>query len=275
MRSLPALGHITYPMFQYIQTDPRQPWDALFAAPENTTLEIVPRPPNGWHTEIAALGSDLETSRLQRVRLIPDGAGGAPEFAANYTRATSFGDDCSFASDVGFSEYLERPEPGRIAQPGTGVRLYTAGFWTNGTLFYTNLPYVDATWRPKAGWYDWEGDDPLRVYVYGSSRSERGPQWNLGASAPPPVNGVSATNYYTTIEGFNEALKGLSTTTARIVHIPPEKAYTLPGLEKHPLYGDELVFYILLFNVKSQPCIDVLPPSYAKGFENTVCNLTP
>lgn len=92
-------------------------------------------------------------------------------------------------------------------------------------------------------------------------------------AAPPPVNGLSLTSYYTTIEGFNEALKGLSTTTARIVHVPPEKAYTRPGLENHPLYGDELVFYILL-QVKSQPCFEEFPAS-AKGYEVTLCNFTP
>jgi FKBP-type peptidyl-prolyl cis-trans isomerase 2 len=60
--------------------------------------------------------------------------------------------------------------------------------------------------------------------------------------------------YFTTITGFNEALKGLSTRTSRVVHVAAEDAYTLPGNEGHPLYGDDIVFLIQVEAVDDLPC---------------------
>jgi FKBP-type peptidyl-prolyl cis-trans isomerase 2 len=70
-----------------------------------------------------------------------------------------------------------------------------------------------------------------------------------------PIEGtIPGLGYYTTIPGFNDALKGLSTNTVHVVRLAPEQAYTRSGNEKHPLYGDALVFYIKVVDVVDAPC---------------------
>ena len=86
------------------------------------------------------------------------------------------------------------------------------------------------------------------------------------ACAPPPTDGSCGWTYFTTIKGFNEALKGLSTNAARVVHIPPQDAYTIAGNEDHPLYGDALIFYIRVLEVHDVPC----PPNAA-----ALCHVPP
>ena len=170
---------------------------------------------------------------------------------------------------------LAAPKAGRMASAGQGVHVMTAGFFDNGTLFYTNIAEVDTdpSW-PKATWYAWEGDMPLPVYVYDKDRSEQPAHWK-GSHAlwmdahkqtgPTPIDQQvdEATmdtdeehglGYFTTIPGFNAALKGLSTTTTHVVRMDPEDGYTRPGYEDHPLYGHALVFYIKVLDVVDAPC---------------------
>lgn len=131
---------------------------------------------------------------------------------------------------------------GETAQAGQGAQVLTAGFWTNGTLFYTNLDRVHNDTRiPRAGWYEFENGDPLPVYVYNSTRTELPPRYNRSG-------------YVTTIPGFNDALKGLSVAGSKVTVIPPELAYTRPGNEEHDLYGDEIVFYIEITDVVAIDC---------------------
>lgn len=141
------------------------------------------------------------------------------------------------------------PQPGEAVVPGAGVAVHTAGFWRdNGTLFYTNMDRVHNDTRfDRAGWYEYGGGDPLKVYVYNESREERPPRYEEAG-------------YATTIEGFNEALKSMVTTAGAIADIPPEKAYSRPAYagnettDRHVLYGDALVFWIEVVEVTHVPC---------------------
>lgn len=131
---------------------------------------------------------------------------------------------------------------GETARPGVGALVRTAGFWTNGTLFYTNIDRVhNDTGLARAGWYDYEGGDPLKVYVYNSTRAELPPRYNRSG-------------YGTTIPGFNNALKGMSVAGSKVAELRPEDAYTRPGNDKHRLYGDALVFYIEVDEVVAVNC---------------------
>jgi hypothetical protein len=237
-------------------TDPDQDWDALFSIQTTATVELnVATWPAGWNLDAARLGST--NSSLYRARLTPTRLPQAGAF--NVEWASTHDGEC-YEMVRSSSVTLAEPSPGSVASVGQGAMVYTAGFWENGTLFYTNMPDVDRSVWPRAGWYAWEGGDALPVYVYGSSRDEEPAYWSA-CPPSPPSDGSCAWNYFTTIEGFNEALKGLSTNTARVVHIPPEKAYTLPGREDHPLYGDALVFYIRLVAVHDVPCGPDEPPA--------------
>lgn len=152
--------------------------------------------------------------------------------------------------------------------PGKGTHVLTAGFLEDGRLFYTNMAEVDASGAPRVDWYEWSGADPLPVYVYDQDRSEQPPHWKAPSRLAPPnpgspalqtAEGEAGVGYFTTIKGFNEALKTMSTTTQRVVRIAPADAYTLPGYEEHPLYGEALVFVIDVVDVVDAPCPATLP----------------
>lgn len=134
---------------------------------------------------------------------------------------------------------------GDAVSPGHGVEVYTAGFWTNGTLFYTNMHRVqfdDAIPHPDGGELgQWPGGEALPVYVYDGSRDEMPARYEEAG-------------YFTTIRGFNEALKGMVEGQSRVARLAPEDAYTRPDARDHALYGDELVFYIELVRIADVPC---------------------
>jgi hypothetical protein len=137
---------------------------------------------------------------------------------------------------------FEKRAAGETARPGVGVLVHTAGFWLNGTLFYTNMDRVHNDTRiPHAGWYEYEGGDPLSVYIYNESRAERPERYN-------------ETGFGVTIPGFNEALKEAFVGASRVARLTPEQAYTHDGNEEHLLYGDELVFYIEITDVVTVDC---------------------
>ena len=149
---------------------------------------------------------------------------------------------------------LAAPAEGDRAEPGQGVQVHTAGFLENGTLFYTNIKAIDHDDWPRTDWYAWEGGEPLPVYVYEEDRAEEPAYWQDPQSGTPVEGTVPGLGYYTTIPGFNEALKGLSTNTVRVVRMEPEEGYTRAGNEEHPLYGEPLVFYIKVSGVVPLPC---------------------
>jgi hypothetical protein len=241
----------------YLATDPAQPWDTLAlawptAAPAATSYRVD----SGWNVTVERYPSGGPA--LERLRVQP-GSG-----AATLTRTWTLAHDeaagsgaCHSGRSGTLAWDLKAPAPGALAQPGMGVRVMTAGFWENGTLFYTNIPQVDQAPWPRASWYAWGGSDPLAVYVYGQAPTERGALWSAstqGTAVGPPTGNATLWNYATTIPGFNAALKGLSLNTARVARVAPEDAYTVAGNEHHPLYGAALVFYIKLVAVEQLPC---------------------
>lgn len=127
-------------------------------------------------------------------------------------------------------------------EAGKGVLVRTVGWWTNGTSFYTNMArYHERADLPEGYLGPYEGSEPLKVYVYNESGDEMPERYN-------------ESGYVTTIPGFNEALKGIPTTGARLAYLEPEEAYTREGYEDHGLYGDPLLFYIEAVEVRSVPC---------------------
>lgn len=163
-------------------------------------------------------------------------------------------------------------EAGREVVAGVGVHVEYAGFWTNGTLFGTNIASVHNSDWPRAGWYGYSDDAALPVYVFDQDRAERPPYWAPAHQMAPvtgtPVDGITrdpngqvaasgataGLGYYTTIKGFNEALKTMTDRTSRVVVLAPEDAYTVEGNEEHPLYGDALVFLIGVTDIVDLPC---------------------
>jgi hypothetical protein len=244
----------------YLATDPGQAWDTLALAwpsakgPAALSYGIDA----GWNVSVERYPGAGAT--LERLRVLP-GAGDA-----TLTRSWTLAHDeqarngaCHSGRSGALAWDLQAPAPGMVAQAGMGVRVMAAGFWENGTLFYTNIKQVDAAPWPRASWYAWGGGDPLAVYVYGGERSERGAVWSAstrGTAVGPATGNATLWDYGTTIPGFNAALKGLSLNTARVVRVAPEDAYTWSGNEDHPLYGSALVFYIKLVAVEQVPCPD-------------------
>lgn len=241
----------------YLRTDPTQSWDTLLLQPDHlgpgTTSLRLELDAASWDLQQQRLTPSAVAGNLSLVRVDPGMGPGT--LVADYAVADEIEGACKTGNGGKFTWHLAEPEMGDTAGVGQGVHVMTAGFWENGTLFYTNIAEIDTdpAW-PKAGWYAWEGAAALPVYVYGSDRSEQPLHWTDLQAGTPLAGTVPGLGYFTTIPGFNEALKGLSTTTTRVVHLAPEEAYTRPGNEDHPLYGDALVFYIKVLDVVDFPC---------------------
>jgi hypothetical protein len=137
---------------------------------------------------------------------------------------------------------LAEPEDATQAEGGKGAIVHTVGWYTDGQPFYHTMDRYEDTQgiptRPDLGSSDGE---PLKVYVYNESSDEMPERYN-------------DSGYNTTIPGFNEALKGLATVGGEITYLEPEEAYTREGSEDHPLYGEDLVFYIEVVEVRTVPC---------------------
>jgi hypothetical protein len=232
---------------RYLETDPRTTWDTVVLSDGGDSGVPSLAPPGGGAVWSERLSPEGAAGNFSALRVRPGGGPLGLDLPYSY-------EDCTGSQEGAIHWDLARPAPGDAAQPGQGALVHTAGFWENGTLFYTNIASIDKDDWPRAGWYAWEGGDPLPVYVYGRDRSEQPPHWKDPAAGTPVAGKVPGLGYYTTIPGFNEALKGLSTQTARVVWLAPEEAYTRPGAEEHPLYGHALVFYIKVVGVVDLPC---------------------
>ncbi|HUR61645.1 MAG TPA: hypothetical protein VM286_04705 [Candidatus Thermoplasmatota archaeon] len=204
--------------------------------------------------------SDLPGQRLASLRL--DGAvAQQPGTYVNW-RIRYGADSCSGYG--GFTHNLAFvADEGMILTAGHGTHAFYAGFWENGTLFETNIEDFDHSDWPRAGWYESIPYDPLPVYIYDQARSEQPAHWKAPPGVPAsgtPVDGPVGTatsapglGYYTTIKGFNDNLKGLSTTSARVFRMDAKDAYP-EGTPNNPLAGDNLVFYVYLQDVVDYPC---------------------
>ena len=265
---------------KYMQTDPLQAWQTLVLAPADDATRSTTL---GWSASAGWSAFGTELSRPGEGRLVvgtvSPGAG-MGNASLDYSIRTEL-DECRNTQTGSLVWKLAAPKAGVAAAPGQGVHVMTAGFLEDGTLFYTNIAEVDTdpNW-PRVEWYAWEGDRPLPVYVYDQDRSEQPQEWKGShalwmelhkTTGPTPVDPQvdEATmdadeehglGYFTTIPGFNDALKGLSSTTTRVVRLAPEQAYTRPGNEEHVLYGRAIVFYIKVLDVVSAPCPGDTPP---------------
>jgi len=241
------------------QSDPRQPFDyltVLWDAPTGSTFTAGLETDPAWATQTTVhegIGQNGTPGALVHHRFEPTGGSYKALDRTEITWPDAEG--CAGGVELRWLGLFEKPQEGEQAQAGQGAHVLTAGFWENGTLFFTNMVTVDQAPLPRAGWYEWGGAEPLPVYVYDQDSSERPALWN--PTGGTPLQGIAPLPAYsTTIPGFNEALKGLSTTTTRVVHVAPEDAYTRPGYEDHPLYGDAVVFLIKLVEVSDAPCPD-------------------
>jgi hypothetical protein len=254
----PAVHMVPPPESLFAQaTDPNQRYDVLFYYPtEKQPFLSAVEPPPGWYFGYKELASDATNGTLLRVTLESPAGGDLPPWdrhpylLVNWTSAAQGYDECRPIAEQSGKWLLDPPAAGERVRSGKGAYVRTAGFWDNGTLFYTNIQEVqdDAAW-PRAGWYTYNGSQPLPVYVYEVTPQERDILWG-----PPTIGGVTLWTYYTTIPGFNEVLKTMSTNSVRVVRIAPEDAYTRPGNENHPLYGDALTFFIQVIDVVDVPC---------------------
>ncbi|MEA3136613.1 MAG: hypothetical protein QOJ26_458 [Thermoplasmata archaeon] len=252
----------------YLHTDQSGTWDTvvLHSGPGDDPVASVA--PSGWSVDVERI-SDEDSDNFSVLRVTPGRGAGHLDLAYAHP-------SCEGTMTGKISWDLAAPTEGRAAEPGQGVHVYTAGFLENGTLFYTNIEAIDHDDWPRTDWYAWEGGEPLPVYVYDQDRAEQPAYWRppssnvpkTGTPADPVLHDVgmeadaaTGLGYFTTIRGFNEALKGLSTDTVRVVRMAPEDAYTRAGNEEHPLYGQALVFYIKVEDVVSAPC-----PMETSGF---------
>lgn len=259
----------------YMQTAPGSPWQTVVLAPSGalavTGVDGWATP--GWNTTLTTVSLPDE----RRFEIVSVHAGRTDGNAGVHLHLDAPG--CPGQARTGIEWDLAAPREGVLAIPGQGVHVMTAGFLTDGTLFYTNMPEVDGDprWNRTAS-YAWGGDDPLPVYVYDQDRSEQPAHWksasanvlpNLPKTGVPQVDqnaslaaatalgaadSAAGVGYFTTITGFNAALKGLPTTSMHVAVIPPEQAYTRPGNEGHALYGQTLVFVIKVLDVVQSPC---------------------
>ncbi|MDX1612138.1 MAG: FKBP-type peptidyl-prolyl cis-trans isomerase, partial [Candidatus Thermoplasmatota archaeon] len=148
---------------------------------------------------------------------------------------------CDAAGVVQKTWPLAPAEEAEHAAVGQGVQVHTVGWWVNGSSFYTNLDRYHNSSLPQGYLGEYGGGEALKVYIYDEDPDELPPRYERAG-------------YLVTIEGFNEALKGITTQGARIAYLQPEEAYTRADREGHPLYGDALIFYIEVTSIDEVPC---------------------
>lgn len=246
----------------FLRTDPRQPWDTVLLQSGPGEEPEAHVHPAGWSVSMERISPEGADSgaAFSLLRVTP--GPGAAKLGVDYRLGGCGAHGGTIVWD------LRPPEEGQSAGPGQGVHVLTAGFLEDGTLFYTNIAEVDGGKWPRTEWYAWEGGDPLPVYVYGEDRAEQPAHWKDPQAGTPLAGTVEGVGYYTTIPGFNEALKGLSTSTVRVARLAPEEGYTRPGNEEHPLYGKALVFYVKAVAVVDLPCPQAVLEPCARASES-------
>jgi hypothetical protein len=251
------------------QADPRVAADELYLvrglneslAPQ---VHVAATEQAGQHAPVPAERTEFGggPQRLERLRFAPGDLARQGGLNVSWSvEDTRLPAPCGAAGGVTFSTGALQQQ-GTILAPGHGAHVWYAGFWENGTLFETNIEALDHSAWPRAGWYESVPYAPLPVYVYDQSRSEEPEHWKAhGAPATgTPVDGPAATaaaapglGYYSTIKGFNDGLKGMSTTGARVTWMDAKDAYP-GGTANNPLAGANLVFYVRLEDVVDAPC---------------------
>ena len=247
--------------------------DLLFLAPEGGARFTDVRVPDRWKWDYQDLAGKDANETFLRVGIKPaafagGGASRAPtdpgkmptSMAASINWTAQGAADGTCKDGPHGSQRLEPDLTGSAGASargtgtaGKGAHVRYAGFYTNGTLFGTNIKAVDEiqAW-PKSGFYKFDGDAALPVFVYDRDRSEgdASPIWN-----PKDAQGKSVGwKYSTTIKGFNSALKALPALLPKVVALEPQDAYPDRGVLK----GEKLIFYIMLEEAVDTPC----PPQH-------------
>ncbi len=133
---------------------------------------------------------------------------------------------------------------------GVGTQVYYVLFADNGSVIETNEPTVRAQAGLAYSRLDNGTEDftPLKVYVGGKR----------GTPPPEPYNSTGcevAPCYHPVIDGFDARLRdagdggGMVAGETLAVRVPAARAYTYPGNEAHPLYGQNLNFLIRVVSV--------------------------
>lgn len=252
---LEELPHLeTFPVTTNdLVTHPGQDYDILYRMPnQSVPIEYSANRSDGGDVEVTTWGENASAPVLIRSRTAIDASTRDLEVTLHGKVTLDLPSRC-VTQLSGQLHGLANPMPGAVAEPGKGVHVYTAGFWENGTIFYTNIAQLDRMqdW-PRAGWYSFESGDALPVYVYDESSDEQPPYWDPFADTD--LASQAPYQYFPTIPGFNNALNGLSENTIRVTWMPPEQAYTREGNEDHPLYGDAILFWINIQRVVDYPC---------------------
>jgi hypothetical protein len=137
---------------------------------------------------------------------------------------------------------------------GIGAQVAYVLWYDNGTLIESNDHAAHD--QPGLAWVA-DGsppdDAPLKVYVGGQRGTPPPEPYNSTGCDDPPC-------YHPVIPGFDARLRnagdgsGMVAGETLAVRVPKEQAYTYPGNEQHPLYGENLNFLIRIVSV------DVLHP---------------
>lgn len=288
----PASGNVLHPQVWPGTYNPGEPSDLVYLADMDdggqVRLTTAVNDGNETYSQPAATFGDGKPVPFEDLRFTPElgdrhfGAiriepAVAEEGVVMNFRFEERDPDCAAQGGLSITWGARGLTGSRAAEAGQGAHVWYAGFWENGTLFDTNLQDLDvgSGW-PKAGWYEGGHWDPIPVYVYDQDRSEQPAYWKSAAGNVPPrpseadaldpyldpaiatatgaVDGTAGTGYFTTIKGFNEAVRGLPIGSRQVFQIAPEDAYTAPGREDHVLYGDALVFLVEVRDVVDAPC---------------------
>lgn len=123
-----------------LRTDPRQSSDVLVfvnGTPEPVLNDTIV--PGGWNAELENLVATDNGADAMRLRFTA-GDGHLDMSAWGYLWRSFECDGIRWSTGSATGGF-ESPREGEIAEAGNGVHVYTAGFWENGTLFYTNRAF--------------------------------------------------------------------------------------------------------------------------------------
>lgn len=149
---------------------------------------------------------------------------------------------------------------------GIGTQVTYVLWYDNGTLVETNEKAVAD--QPGLVWNRLDNSTPdytpLKIYVGGKRGTPPPEPYNSTGCDTPPC-------YHPVIPGFDRRLQnsgdgtGMVAGETLVVRVNASDAYTYPGNEKHPLYGQDLNFMIHIVSVDvltARSCtLPVCPPT--------------
>lgn len=151
----------------------------------------------------------------------------------NSTRWVPPGEMCTVGGDIPqASTKLDAVEPPQKVDPGDDVTLRTVGTFSNGSIFYENVVGLDDAAAADGGVSE---EDALRAHLYDHSPQEQ-----------PPASRTRC--YRPLLNLVNDALKEAAIGATVVTYLHPAEAFTRPGLEDHPLYGEPVIYQTTLLD---------------------------